>query len=664
MPATQKAVMNEVWRDDGVFNQLINDRARCDSGTERHKELTRNIKKRVRHLKNKKLREEADEINLCAQKRDLERLYRCYKNETSTFKSAPSKDTCDPVKLKEYFQTHFATNADAETPIELENAPEFVRLLKRMSESSEINSEPPTKNEIIDTLKTLNAYKSSNDLPVAYIKYAVQCDRVLEELEKLFRLIWATEKQPSKWGNSKLVTLWKGAEKGMITDPKAYRGIQVGSALCKIMVAIILNRLKQWYNLQLSDQQQGFRQGRGTTDAIFILKRVQQICRKGKKKVYALFIDLTAAFDHVNRKWMFQSILQRLPEGNNKKMFRILQSIYAYTTTALSQCDEDIFELFSGVRQGGPESPMLYNLYMDYVMRIFIAACKEANINFFKTSYCIPGPARTQKHGVLGKFGSVTVDWLGYADDLVLLFKDLSSLLKGLNLLNETFRRYQLEINTDKTKTMILNFDGEFPDSISNLEGNDIDNVKIFRYLGCKIHYKQEMTGDDELSLRKESANCRLYALSKKFFNRKIILATRVQLLNSLVRTRLTYSCPTWCLTKAQMDGISAEYVTTLRKLMRNGFKRKEDSYALVYINKQIYELCRTTPLYEYVAIQQRSYLAHIIRQDDNMIAKKLLFDNESRHTQGRSITLMQTVMENETCTKADIIYRAMNRTY
>ena len=106
---------------------------------------------------------------------------------------------------------------------------------------------------------------------------------------------------------------------GKITDPKPYRGIQVGSALCKIMVAIILNRLKQWYNLQLSDQQQGFRQGRGTTDAIFILKSVQQICKKGKTKMYTLFIDLTAAFYHVNRKWMFQSISQRLTEGNNKK---------------------------------------------------------------------------------------------------------------------------------------------------------------------------------------------------------------------------------------------------------------------------------------------------------------------------------------------------------
>ena len=111
------------------------------------------------------------------------------------------------------------------------------------------------------------------------------------------------------------------------------------------------------------------------------------------------------------------------------------------------------------------------------------------------------------------------------------------------------------------------------------------------------------------------------------------------------------------------MDEISAEYVTMLRKLMRNGFKQKEDSYAFVYTNKQVYELCRTTLLYEYVAIQQRSYLAHIIRQDDNTIAKKLLFENEPLNTHGRSITLMKT-MENENCTKAHLMYRAMNRTY
>ena len=44
-------------------------------------------------------------------------------------------------------------------------------------------------------------------------------------------------------GQVKTGNIVERAEKGKITDPKAYRGIQVGSALCKIMVAIILNRL-------------------------------------------------------------------------------------------------------------------------------------------------------------------------------------------------------------------------------------------------------------------------------------------------------------------------------------------------------------------------------------------------------------------------------------
>ena len=56
------------------------------------------------------------------------------------------------------------------------------------------------------------------------------------------------------------------------------------------------------------DQQQGFQKARGTTDGIFIVKQVQQISEKMKKPVYALFVDLSAALDHVCRKWMFKSI--------------------------------------------------------------------------------------------------------------------------------------------------------------------------------------------------------------------------------------------------------------------------------------------------------------------------------------------------------------------
>ena len=124
---------------------------------------------------------------------------------------------------------------------------------------------------------------------------------------------------PEKWGLSRLVALWKGASKGKATDPNAYRGLQIGSTLCKILVIIILERLREWYDENLSDQQQGFRSGRGTTDGIYLVKRLQQVSNITKRKIFALFIDLTAAFDHVNRNWLFASIRQRFP--NNQDTF-------------------------------------------------------------------------------------------------------------------------------------------------------------------------------------------------------------------------------------------------------------------------------------------------------------------------------------------------------
>ena len=85
------------------------------------------------------------------------------------------------------------------------------------------------------------------------------------------------------------------------------------------MVIMIINRWRNWYEKQLMDQQQGFRRARGTTDGIFIVKRVQQISEKMKKPVYALFVDLSAVFDNVRREWMFKSIKNRHSNESDKK---------------------------------------------------------------------------------------------------------------------------------------------------------------------------------------------------------------------------------------------------------------------------------------------------------------------------------------------------------
>ena len=88
-----------------------------------------------------------------------------------------------------------------------------------------------------------------------------------------------------------------------------------------------------------------------------------------------------------------------------------------------------------------------------------------------------------------------------------------------------------------------------------------------------------------------------------------------------------------------------------------NGFRRKGNTHNFVYTNRQIYEICQTTTLDDYIAKQQRAYLAHIIREDADVTAKKILFDAEENILPGRCITLFSTVSENE-------IERAMKKIY
>ena len=64
-----------------------------------------------------------------------------------------------------------------------------------------------------------------------------------------------------------------------------------------------------------------------------------------KKPTYLLFVDLTAAFDHVVRKWMFKSIYQRFPQEADTKLIELLEAVYSYTTTSLAETPDEIFEL-------------------------------------------------------------------------------------------------------------------------------------------------------------------------------------------------------------------------------------------------------------------------------------------------------------------------------
>ena len=137
------------------------------------------VRKHIRHLKNLKLKQEANEINSHAMKREVEELFRCVKSDGSTFKNTKSSNKCDPEALGKHLKKHFSLMTSVEEPVE----PEFIKILQQIPIDM-IKTDPPSEDEIKKVLKRLKNSKSANDIPAKFFKYAHQSPELIAEMEK------------------------------------------------------------------------------------------------------------------------------------------------------------------------------------------------------------------------------------------------------------------------------------------------------------------------------------------------------------------------------------------------------------------------------------------------------------------------------------------------
>ena len=141
-------------------------------------------------------------------------------------------------------------------------------------------------------------------------------------------------------------------------DPSKYRGLSIGSIVCKLIINIISERIRPWYEAQLSKD----------NDAIYLMKRIHQISNCKEQPLYLLFVILTAAFDCIPRRWLFSSIRLCFSEGESVKLFYILRKFHQKLSLTYQEA-QVTFLVTSDACQRGPESPCLFNLYIDFVMR-------------------------------------------------------------------------------------------------------------------------------------------------------------------------------------------------------------------------------------------------------------------------------------------------------
>ena len=149
-------------------------------------------------------------------------------------------------------------------------------------------------------------------------------------------------------------------------------------------------------------------------------------------------------------------------------------------------------------------------------MRVFLDKCASIDIKVLQLKYRIPASATHFERTTAGQH---TLDWVGYADNLDFLFEDITNLEETFDVLSTTFKTYHLEINISKTKKMIFNnqyIDGEYPETIVNINNMSVENTTTFKYLGCNIKYVEPSTGDSQLEMRMDTAQYKFYELRKK----------------------------------------------------------------------------------------------------------------------------------------------------
>ena len=77
--------------------------------------------------------------------------------------------------------------------------------------------------------------------------------------------------------------------------------------------------------VNINEMQYGFMPGRGTTDAIFILRQLQERYLHKNKRLYFVFVDLEKAFDRVPRKVLWWA-MRKL--GVEEWIIHLVQALY------------------------------------------------------------------------------------------------------------------------------------------------------------------------------------------------------------------------------------------------------------------------------------------------------------------------------------------------
>ena len=161
----------------------------------------------------------------------------------------------------------------------------------------------PTMQELTDLIRPLANEKAvgPDGVSVELSKIPLNGDPALRRrLLDIVIFIWRRGEVSQQWKDAIVMVLHKKKD---WTECVNYSGISLVAHAGKILLKIIARRLSEYCERVgiLLEEQSGFRPNRSTTDMMFVIRRLQELAWKKRIPLYVCFIDLTKAYDSVDR---------------------------------------------------------------------------------------------------------------------------------------------------------------------------------------------------------------------------------------------------------------------------------------------------------------------------------------------------------------------------
>ena len=471
---------------------------------------------------------------------------------------------------------------------------------------------PPNTAEVDAAIKQLQTGKAPGPDGIPAEVFKAGGETLITHLTRMFQVFWVNGQLPQDLRDANIIHLYKN--KGDRSSCDNHRGISLLSIAGKILARIMLNRItKHILDDVVSESQCGFRKQRGTVDMVFAIRQLQEKCVEQHQDLHLLFIDLTKAFDTVNRAALW-AILSKL--GCPPQFVQIIRSFHdgMFCRVIENGDASDPFPVSNGVKQGCVLAPTLFSLLFAQMLSADLSQTEAGVKIHYRTDGDFFNLRRLKSYTKVT--WAIVRDFL-FADDCALAAHSDVDIQELADCFATAATSFGLTVSIKKTEVLRqLAPNTPRPPPNITMDGNVLKNVDTFKYLGSCINSAANL--DDEVLCRISRASQAFGRLHTRVWHeRGISIKTKLSVYRAVVLPSLLYGCETWTCYRRHTKKLDQFHLRCLRKVLRVRWKEHVP-------NREILRSAGLAGVEAMLNQAQLRWSGHVTRMDDSRLPGRL----------------------------------------